>query len=295
MRVLNLSSNDYANCAHNNARALRSIGVDCDDYVLNQHPFGYESQSEPINRAFIPVIVNSYDVVQIFHTCPIILDWVLRGKPNKIAVHHTGSRYREEPEYFNNLFNPLVDITFSDHCEFMELGGKNIHYLAPHVELEKVYRNNSKLVVGHYPSNPEVKGTNEIVLMLERFKPFYDIRIDDTKVNHLENLNRVAECNIYVELFKPELNGKRYGHYGVSAFEATALGCKVVTQNFYPKVYEDAYGIETPFILANTEEDFIKYFDDAKYWHESVFETKNDFYEVHSIEATGRRIKKLLE
>lgn len=71
-RVLNIASNDYANMSHNNARALRSVGVDCFDYTLNLHPFNYEEQSELLTREELISMVNKFDVIQIFHSCPTI-------------------------------------------------------------------------------------------------------------------------------------------------------------------------------------------------------------------------------
>ena len=99
-RVLNLASNDYANMSHNNAKALRSIGVDCFDYVLNPHPFGYESQSEIVRRQEIISMVNKFDIIQIFHSCSMILNLVNMGKfKGKLVVYHSGSRYRARIYY----------------------------------------------------------------------------------------------------------------------------------------------------------------------------------------------------
>ncbi len=52
IRVFNIASNDYANMSHNNANALRSIGVYCNDYALSIHPFGYTSQSRAVSKEF---------------------------------------------------------------------------------------------------------------------------------------------------------------------------------------------------------------------------------------------------
>ena len=289
MRVLNICHSDYANASHDNARALRFIGVECDDFVMSPHPFGYLSQSELINRHYLPYIVDSYDVVQIFHSCPVSLEYVLMGGPKKLVVYHTGSRYRNEPERFNNLFNPNVTVSFSDHCEFEKLGAKNYKYIAPFVDMSPVKKADSKLIVGHFPSNPEVKGTKEIKQMIKPFEPFFEFRISEEQIPHEQNIKRIAECHIYIELFKSELNGKPYGHYGVTAFEATSLGCKVITQNLNNHVYEKEYG-PTPFLLANTPEDFARILDDIKYWHRTAFEPNKEFYERHSIESTGKRI-----
>ena len=295
IRVLNIASNDYANMSHNNANALRSIGVYCNDYVLATHPFGYTSQSKAVSKNRIKDIVNTFDVVQIFHTCPILLNEVLNANfKGKIIVYHSGTRYRDEPEFYNRIFNKVVYRCITDQTEFMELGAKDIAYLAPHTDLKPVEkRKDGKLIIGHYPSNPLVKGTKEIREMLEPFKDDFEIRIDETILPHEENLKRIGECHIYIELFKPELNGKPYGCFGVTAFEATALGCIVLTNDLHESVYNNIYEHQ-PFCIANDELKFKAFIKLFKGCTESM-PVSTTFYNNHSIESTGKRILELIK
>lgn len=302
IRVLNIASNDYANMSHNNANALRSIGVYCNDYVLSTHPFGYTSQSKEVSKNRIRDIVNTFDVVQIFHTCPILLNEVLNANfKGKIIVYHSGTRYRDEPDFYNRIFNKVVYRCITDQTEFMELGAKDIAYLAPHTDLKPTEkRKEGKLIIGHYPSNPLVKGTKEIREMLEPFKDDFEIRIDETILPHEENLKRISECHIYIELFKPELNGKPYGCFGVTAFEATALGCVVFTNDLNREVYRTVYGKEC-FITTNTKESFSKVISQVGDFLGVTTYLKakdilhKDFYNNHSIESTGKRILELIK
>jgi len=291
IRVLNIASNDYANMSHNNANALRSIGVYCNDYVLNKHPFGYASESKEILKDRIKDIINTFDVVQIFHTCPILLNVIQEAKfKGKIIVYHSGTRYRNEPEFYNRIFNKVVHRCITDQTEFMELGAKGIEYLAPHTDLKPVEkRKDGKLIIVHYPSNALVKGTKEIREMLEPFKDDFEIRIDETILPHEENLKRIAECHIYIELFKPELNGKPYGCFGVTAFEATALGCMVVTNDLNQNVYQNIYG-RHPFLIANNLTRFQNTIQGLLVNSRYV----KDFYNNHSITSTGQRILDLI-
>ena len=299
MKVLNISSNDYANMSHNNANALRSIGVDCKDYTLNKHVFNYASESTLCNRLNLSYMVNDYDIIQIFHTDSSLLELVLNNQfKGKIIVYHSGTRYRENPEHWNELFNKYVYRCITDQTEFMELGAKDIEYLAPHTDLKPVEkRKEGKLIIGHYPSNPIVKGTKEIREMLEPFKDNFEIRIDETILPHEENLKRIAECHIYVELFKPELNGKPYGCFGVTAFESTALGCYVITNDLNQNVYNNVYQ-SSPFLISNTKESFISTIKEGlnSASHEGNIERMMycDFYNNHSITSTGQRILKLI-
>lgn len=290
MRYLNLSRDDYANMAHENANALRSIGVHCDDLKINKHLFKYETESALIPYNQIPNIVHDYDCVQIFHSDDQILDLVLKGKPKRIVIYHTGTRYRQNVDKYNRLFADYKQIT--DQTEFMCLG--KMDYLAPHTTLKAVPKNyNGKLIIGHYPSNPSVKGTANIEYVLRQFRKDFDVRIDTRKVSHTEQIKRMGQCHVYVELFAPTQNGKPYGCYGVTAFEAAALGCLVITNNLFPKVYEDAYG-QCYFHLANDKDALYKAFEDLKECQDpNLLLTPPGFYINHNIESTGYRILEL--
>jgi len=227
----------------------------------------------------------------VFHSCPVVYDLV-KHHP-RVVVYHTGTRYRQSKEQFDRLFKGRTIIT--DQCEFL-LHNPTFNYLAPHTTLKPVEKHGSKLIIGHYPSNADTKGTKDIERMLTPFINDFDIRIDETKVSHEENLKRVSECHIYIELFKPLQDGKPYGCFGVSAFEATALGSLVITNNINRSAYEDVYGVQ-PFLTPNTEAAFINTivglsdratFDMAK----ETFHSR--FYEKHGITNTGLRIKQLI-
>lgn len=291
MRVLNLSSSDYANYSHDNARALRSIGVDCRDATINAHQFRYETSSQIVTIAEIIKAYPHYDCVQIFHS-DVRLFNLIKKHPN-IVVYHTGTKYRQQPDYHDDAFRGCKIAT--DQCEF--LLRKKMHYIAPHTELKLIpKRCSGKLIVGHYPSLATTKGTDVIERLLRPFKNDFDIRIDKRKLTHSAHLKRVSECHVYVELFAPFQNGKPYGCFGTSAFEATAMGSLVVTNNINRSGYESVYN-QQPFLIPNTEKDFKEilagltkkqnYLDALEIHHAG-------FHEKHSIENTGQRILNLI-
>jgi len=289
MRYLNLSVDDYANMSHENANALRSIGVHCKDYSINRHVFNYATQSLPIRPQDIKHIVGGYDCVQIFHSDERLLKHVLEGKPKRIVIYHSGTRYRQNHEMYNELFKDYKQLT--DQTEFIQLG--NMSYIAPHTTLmSQPKRQDGKLIIGHYPSNPFVKGTDGIEYVLNQFKDDFEIRIDRTKVSHEQQLKRMSECHVYVELFAPMQQGKPYGCFGVTAFEASGLGCHVVTQNLNPKVYDDVYGA-CYFSLANDKESFYRILEDLKHVDRNMLLTPAGFYINHNIESTGYKILEL--
>lgn len=292
-KVLNLSSNDYANYANDNARALRSIGIDCKDGSINAHPFGYKTQGVITTANQIISNYKKYDCVQIFHTDMNLYNLV--KDHHNIVVYHTGTRFRQQSEHYAKAF-PNAKIA-TDQCEFL-LHYPDMYYIAPHTELKPVAKSTSgKLIIGHYPSNPDVKGTAQIERMLAPFINDFDIRIDTKKLTHEENLKRVAECHIYVELFAPTQNGKPYGCFGTSAFESTALGALTITNNINRKAYEDVYGHQ-PFLTPHTEREFqntIFGLADRESYDIAKEAMHVGFYDKHSITETGRRILRLIE
>lgn len=291
MRVLNLSINDWANYAYDNANALRSIGVDCRCATFHPSPFNYNTQSQIVTRAEIHQVYKQYDVVQIFHSENNLLPLV-KGHQN-IIVYHTGTRYRQQQDFYNKAFEGCKFVT--DQCEF--LLNRHMHYIAPCVNFNNNKEiNTDRLIIGHFPSNLEVKGTKKINEMLEPFRDHFDIRIDTKKLSHSSHLNRVSECDIYIELFAPLQNGVPYGCFGTSAFEATSLGCLTITNNINQTAYEDIYGTQ-PFLTPNNEKDFKAIIESLKDIHtfEKVKQSLHSgFYENHNMIATGKRIKEVI-
>lgn len=306
MKVLLLSYEDHSNFAHGMANALRSVGVDCTDVKRKPHPFGYKSESRVVSDTVIKDLIVIHDVVIFMHTFG---EHVLfaANKKKKIYVFHTGTAYRLDPENCNKIFNPYVEATFTDQCEFMQLGAKNIHYVAAAIntdEIQCAVQTKDVLEFAHYPSNPNVKGTNEIRAMLndvfiELGSPsnlaYY---IDEKQLPHKLQIERMKGCQVYIELFKPELYGKPYGCFGVTAFEAAALGKIVITNNIHQEVYKAAYG-ECAFLIANTEDQFKNYVERLSRVSEREIKrlmngSRDWLVQKHSYQATGERLKKLL-
>ena len=288
--ILVASSNDYANLMHNQANALRSIGVDVIDVTLSPHTFNYPSQSKVVTRETFKTLSQEADHVLIGHSCPTLFD--LNKNPS-FSVYHTGTRYRESPEYFNDLFQSSK-VHLTDQTEFMKHG--KMHYVVSGIDssIYKPKELGKKLIVGHYPSNPEVKGTNEIVEMLKPFKENFDIRISLKQVSHAEQIERMQNADIYVELFKPKLNGKDYGCFGVTALEACMMGKLVISQDLESETYRDVYG-EHLFINAKTPFMFKCVFQNP-YWSASMSKAiHEETVKRHSFEATGLRLKHLLK
>lgn len=291
--ILNLSSNDYSNYAHTNAVALRSIGIDCTDLVIQPHRF-YPEQSKVTTVAEMILKAKTASAVQIFHSDDRLYD-LIKPYAKRVVVYHTGTRYRENHEYLNDKFKGLK--TASDQSEFSVLGDHT--YIVSPVEMHpSPFYRTGKLRIGHYPSHPVVKGTAEIIEMLHPLQNKFKWCHSVIPVSHQMQIRRMEGCDVYIELFKPELNGRPYGCFGVTALEAAAMGKIVVTNNLYPEVYTKAYG-KCPFTIANTPEEFTNIISGLLRMNPELFkkmqrETIEIMQENHSFEATGNKIAKFI-
>jgi hypothetical protein len=289
--ILISSSNDYAGFGHSMGKALRSIGVDCIDTTLSKHPFNYGTESTVVSRETFKTLSAEAEHVLICHSCPILFD--LNQNPS-FSVAHTGTRLRESPEYFKDLFQS-AKVHLTDQTEFMRYGKMKYIVSAVDKSIYKPKEIGKKIIVGHYPSNPEVKGTNEIIEMLKPFRDQFEIRIGLKQVSHEEQIKRMQECDVIVELFKPILNGRRYGCFGVTALEGLMMGKLVVTQDLEDETYRDSYG-EHLLVNAKTPHQFKTALDSVQsYFSDSVSkQIHEDAVSRHGYEATGKRLMELL-
>ncbi len=310
MKIINLSWDDWANFSYNNAAAMRSIGIDAQSFKRRPHVFGYEKECAVVTSEQIKKEIDKADIVQLMHSDHTYLQYcVAKGK--RIVVYHTGTGYRLNPVTCNQIFNPYVERCFTDQCEFIGTGMKNETYIATAIDTDKFqpkeWITKRPYIMAHYPSNPDVKGTKAINEMISELaasqKDFsgLEYRVNIDKVGHQEQMNRMQACDIYIELFAPTQYGKPYGCYGVTAFEAAALGKIVVTQNIRQDVYRKAYGIDQcPLFIANTKQDFKIVIDTLNDASEEILgalqrQSRQWIIENHSYEATGQRLKSLLK
>lgn len=297
MRVVNLSYDDYSGFAYNNCLALRSVGIDCESYATKQHAFGYAEHSEIVDYDVMVAKASQAHIIQIFHSSEKILKHV-RGLRKRLFCYHTGTVYRQEPDRLNAVFNPMVERTFIDSPEFFTLGGKNVTYIATAIDTAKIQprpTRNEKPLFAHYPSRPDFKGTETIKRLMSKYE--CDFICDERILPHEQNLERIAKCDVYIELFSPKQSGKDYGSFGVTAFEAAAMGKCVITNSMFHQVYTNTYGQSGWLIVANTEHEFT----------ESVRRiivngidaqrpkmVRKWIEEYHSLEATGNYLKGFL-
>jgi len=307
VRVINICSNDYANFSYTNAEALQSVGVDATSFILSNHPYNYSKQSQLLTRVEMRKKIRSADIIQIMHSDIKMLP-LLDNINKKLIVYHTGTKYRQDPVTYNQAFNPLVQKSVIALGEFAGQGSKNEHYLVGAIDtdhIQPVYTCGYKWrKIRHHPSNAGTKGTAIIAALIQSLPPEQlaktQFKYTDNKgrVNAQMNLKRMADCDVYVELFKLKQREKDYGSFGISALEAAALGKVVVTNNLWQSVYEREYG-QCMLQIANTREAFLELIkklidmpdrDLLKMQHA----TRQWIEDKHSLQATGQRIKELI-
>lgn len=306
MKVLCITADDWSNLMHVHSNALRSVGVDCTDLKLRPHAFGYATESNVVSASEMMQHVRKADIVNIYHSSRTIANlFAASGYRGKIAAWHTGSDYRREPYNITKMFKDIgVKHFFTDQCEFL-LIDQTLKYVATAIDIQEMRKYHAQTPItepyriAHYPSKADVKGSEDIIRMMSEFGKEFRFTYSDEKVSHSEQLQRMSGCDVYIELFKPMLEGKPYGCFGVTAFEAAALGKVVITQNINQKAYADVYG-DCPMIIANTEADFISALEMVRSYtpdelHRHQVDTFKWMFTKHSYESTGNRIKKLLE
>ena len=284
--ILVASCHDYANLGHNVARSLNSIGIDAIDACLYKHKFLYSSESNQVTKAEMKALSRMAEMVIIMHSSTQAY-YICR--PQNFAVYHSGTRYRSNPALMNKTFRKAHTL-LTDQTEFMALA--NMHYVTSAIEDRGIkIHDRANPVIGHYPSNKVLKGSSAIEAALKNYKIDFNYKV----LRHEENLERMEKCDIYIELFKPELNGREYGCFGVTAIEAGMMGKVVITQDLHREIYESTYG-EHPFLLAEHISDLPKLVD---YAIENIAElrikTREIIYKNHTFEATGKRLAKILK
>lgn len=294
MRVLNLATHDYANFSHDNANALRSVGVDCVDLKRCPHEFNYKTESEIYTDDVFFDEIKKADIIQIMHSdeniCRIIRN---RFFSKKTVVWHTGTAYRQGFKRLNGMFNDFVKISFLALGEFGNLGAAKPVYSVGAIDTEKIQPVfNGKKEVGHFPSSVENKGTANVVKLMQELGIGFNVKTN--RVSSEEQLNRYNGIGIYVEMFNLMQNNRPYGSWGITALEAACKG-RVIITNENNNMYKDTYG-ESALFIANTEQEFKEKM--RLIMRSDILElqkkTREWVVKNHSYQATGERLKNIL-
>jgi len=295
MRVLNICASDFANFGHDNAKALRSVGVDAECIKLSPHDFKYGDEARIVTAAQMMEETAHADLVQIMHSSDHCLKLC---KCDRIWIVHTGTPYRINAQGNNAIFNPRVERTIIALTEFAGLGAVNETYIVGAIDTDKLTPGKTPAkpyVFGHYPSNAGIKGTARINECMAGFNYQHSV----ANVPYVNQLARLMSCDIYIEMFATHQGSHLYGSWGITTLECAAMGKIIITNHTTSHVYEQYYGIIPPLLLFADSDGLKAHLNNVSRLSVDKLislqnKTRNWIVDYHSYKATGETIKKYL-
>ena len=242
----------------------------------------------------------------------------------KIITGVSGHPYRRRPKEYSTFFNKFIYGSLIQCPDLLNLGLKNEHLIYYGVDTDNITpyslnNNNTILKIGHFPSNPETKGSPDIMNAIDFIVKKYPnkfiyngLNINSNNPNHEKtwenNLKRMGECDIYIETCKPylnaysvfkEYNNTKFGEWGNTCLEASALGCIVITNSLTKDYYMENYTKDYPLLIANSYEEIIKQLEYLnKLTPDEIIKLKQQYREWveknHSLYMTGKRFNEKL-
>ncbi len=287
--ILILAYYDWSNAGWNMLQCFKSLGFNVMAYKGAVHHFNYPFQipihsdiarSKPICKH--PIITKAPKLRMLMEHAKVIyfiaetyIDAGVDLKSKKVVVNYGGSTYRLKPEPCNAVFNRIADASIMLFPTLLNKGAKNEYYIPFSVDTEFLQPNykkrSGKLIIGHFPSSPESKGTEVITKVINKLKKTMSKKFEYIGLSaciengtyivsqsmretdwcvHLKNVNK---CDIIIETVKPELMGLPFGEWGNAAVEAAAMGKIVVTNSIYQDIYKREYG-DSELCIANDAE-----------------------------------------
>jgi len=292
--VLMLAVADSSNSGIKQAMCLEHLGFDVVFYKGLPHEFEYPIQapihwalSEPMCRWEHGFIIHAPQLKSLVEKAKVVyfhasmfIDTGADLSDKFIVVNHQGSTYRKHSQVVNQLFNSIADKTIV-YADLMNMGCTNEVLFYRPVEtnlLRPVYEpQGEKLIIGHFPSTPANKGTENILQVIKKLKsdpttrdkfeyvgiseviPWTSTaRHGDPKkywVPWKDQINRYRQCDIIIESLLLELHGRKFGEWGNTAIEASSLGKIVITNSLTAEVYKEEFGVDSELNIANSKKD----------------------------------------
>lgn len=267
INVLMIAYDDFANTMYRFWLCAKKLGLNAIAVKGVSHPFKYPYQAplhpslmnQPISSAPLTVLspgleylIKSANVIHLFaSTYPLC---AAKWKNHPVVIQHGGTYYRQHPKECNGLFNQLAHKTVIQCPDLLGLGAKNeslIYYPVDTTFIQPDFsKKGEKLVVGHFPSNPKVKGSEKILEVVNQLiEKGYDIEFHGPGgkdkwplISWAKNLERFIKCDVIVETLSPHQNGKPFGEWGNTALEAAASGCIIISNCTHQDIYQKEYG-----------------------------------------------------
>ena len=309
MRVLMLSINDWAGAGHLLVQSLQSVGIDAKLYVSGSNRYKHPRVS--LNLGEAKRFARTCNIIQYMHSEKVKLNVNLSDK--KMVVFHGGGKFRTNSEKICRLFNPIVECSLIQTYDLFGRGCKNEKWLLPPIDtkgIKPVYQTDGeKIIVGHYPSSPRGKGSENINRLIKKIRnkvPDFEYRCSYDKVPWKKQIERMSSVDIYVERMSLKGYGKQNknkwfttGCWGITALEAASLGKIVVTNFLDHDQYKKDYG-KCFLQIANSEDDMEKLLIKLlsipkKDLLKLKRKTRKWAEDYHSFEVVGSRLKKIYE
>lgn len=303
--VVLISKDDWANVGFSFQQALNAVGVDALAIKERPHVFDYGEEAlivglkrarEEMAKAKVLVFMHS----RAHFTRRWPNDPILKDK--FIGIFHGGTVYRNNYAGVNKVFNDYVDVTITQTPDILDLGAKNEAWVMAPIDIEAITPEYTTIkkpyTFGHYPRSAELKGADNVLRVVHTLRARgleFEWLYDDKNVTWAENLERMAQCDVYIERLRlVDRNGNPTGVWGVTTLEAAALGRAVVTNFRHRDKYEQYYG-PCPLIGANSEEELEAVLESLVKAHPNKIRsaqrrTREWVEEFHSYEAIGKRL-----
>lgn len=322
--VLLLDMDDWANTGFRMYRCIKNMGLNCLPFKGHPHIFKYPEQmlihpglsqipsgtggAVRIDDEDLTNMMNGANIIHFMHSN--FFDTGIDFKKKHVVFQHGGAVYRNNYKQINEIFNDYAEATIVQMPDLMGLGAKNEHLIYFPVDTEfitPIYEHllEDKLVVGHWPSMWDQKGSSEIVDVIHRLHEDREIkdRIVYIGPNSKEEqklviwygqLENYSKCDIVIDGCAPTACGHPYGEWGNTSFEAAAFGKIVITHSTHFDVYKREYG-ECPMLIANSPEEIEARLREIFSWDEATLlrkrqETREWVEKKHSIPATAMRL-----
>ncbi len=268
--VLVLTRKDLANMAWRTAECLKLLGLNVRAYKGHSH-MDYSDQCDVIqmeSKSKIPLaykclpLQKKAERARVLHfTSGTFIDTGVNVTKKKVVFQYGGRPYIGNPfKGASNMkfVNGFVDHTIVHHPCLLNKGARNETLIKPPVDTDKLQpefdrRNNRKIIIGHFPSNEIVKGTeiiNGVIENLNSYKDRFEYFVETERVPWDQQLERMKGCDVIIECLTPKVKGTKFGEWSTAAMESAALGKITVTNSFNDKLYVKYYG-QSQLVIAN--------------------------------------------
>ena len=178
---------------------------------------------------------------------------------NPMVMHYHGTEVREK---YGLCYKMLPDAKIVATPDLLEYDGVKDAIFIPSPfdgsDLPIILpREEGPLTIGHFPTNPSIKGTENVMKSIEILKNSgVDIIYDTTSgvVPYTDVLNRIAACDILIDQVGEYTKTGYPPIFGMISLEAMSMG-KVVVNNISDK-YREMYASYNPIVYGspNAEE-----------------------------------------